>query len=488
MSLKAAAVKGASWTVGARLARTLLSLVALGVLSRFMGPAEFGVAALVTFVTAFAQMLADFGTRVALVQKKTITRIEEDSVYWSNMALGLVATGLVLAFSRPIARLLGDEAVAGPLIWVAPIFVIVAMQGLPTTMLERGFAFSKIAAVEVLSSLAGAVVAIVMAVMGWRLGALIAQQMVASLASTALTVAFSGWWPKAQFSMAALRPLLGYGRYVTASAMIQFFATSIDRPIIGNRLSAADLGYVSVVYQIVVVPMRIVVTMVRRVMFPIMSSIQDDLDRMRRGILDVQYGMVVVMAPVCFGLWALAWPSVRLLLGPGWDTAAALMGYSTLTSLFTVYTDVNAIIFSARGHAKFQFYWSVVSLAANVAVILLAVPYGIVALAAARLGLALVMVPINSWFAVRLLGMPLWDRILVTLGPLASAAGMAGIVWLADTQLAGAGAGHILRLAAGIPLGVLAYLALELLIDRRRFLPFARMLWAHGVKRGKGRG
>lgn len=485
MSLKAAAVRGASWTVAARLARTLMSLVALGILSRFMGPAEFGAAALVAFVTAFAQMLADFGTRIALVQRQEITRLEEDSVYWSNIALGAMVMAGLLIFAGPVAALLGDGALADPLRWVAPIFLVVAMQGLPTTMLERRFAFSRIAAIEVLSSLAGALVAVSMAMAGWRLEALIAQQMVSAVVGTGLSILFSGWWPKAQFSMAALRPLLSYGRYVTASGMVQFFASQIDRPIIGNQLSATDLGYVSIVAQIVVAPMRTVVTMVRRVMFPIMASIQDDLQRMRRGLLEVQYGMVVVMAPVCFGLWALAWPIVRLLLGPGWEPAAALMGYATLTALFTVYTDVNAIIFSARGHARFQFLWSVVSLLANVAVLLLTVSSGIVAMAAARLALTLVLVPVNSWFAVRLVQMPLKDRLLVTLPPLVSAACMAGIVWAMDLWLAGAGASHYLRLAIGVPLGILAYILLEMGVDRRRFLPFGRMLWAMGARRAK---
>lgn len=485
MSLKATAVRGASWTVGARLGRAVMSVVALGILSRFMGPAEFGAAALITFITALAQMLADFGTRIALVQRQKITRIEEDSVYWSNIALGTLVMALLLIFAGPVAALLGDTALAGPLRWVAPIFLVVAMQGLPTTMLERRFAFSGIAAIEVLSSLAGALVAVGLAVAGWRLEALVAQQIVGAVVSTALSILLSGWWPKAQFSMAALRPLLSYGRYVTASGMVQFFANQIDRPIIGNQLSATDLGYVSIVAQIVVAPMRIVVTMVRRVMFPIMASIQDDLVRMRRGLLEVQYGLVVVMAPVCFGLWALAWPIVRLLLGPGWEPAAELMGYATLTALFMVYTDVNSIVFSARGQAKFQFLWSILSLVANVTILLLTVSYGIVAMAAARLALTMVLLPVNNWFADRLVQMPMMDRLLVSLPPLVSAACMAGIVWAMDLWLAGEGASHYLRLAIGVPLGILAYILLEMVVDRRRFLPFGRMLWAMGARRAK---
>lgn len=475
-SLKQTAVRGASWAVGARLGRTLLGLVTLGVLSRYIGPAEFGIAALVTFVTSFAQIFADFGTRVALVQRKTITRLEEDSVYWSNVALGLISMAVILIFARPIAGLMGDEAVTEPLRWISPIFLLVALQGLPATTLERRLAFRQIATAEIASSVVSGAVAILMALSGYRIEALIAQQMALTATGTLLYILFSGWWPRFQFSMDALRPLMSYGRYVTGAGIVQFFAASADRPIIGNRLDPADLGYFTMAGQIVSTPMRVVVQMVRRVMFPIMSSIQDDEDRMRRGILDVQYGLAVVMAPICFGLWGLAAPTVRILLGPGWEVVAAIMGYTALRVFFNVYTDVNGILFASKGHAKFQFYWSIFSLAASIAVLLATVSYGVVAISAARLVLSMVLVPLNSWFAVRLIGMPLADRMLVSLPPIVSAALMGIAVWLVDRELAGQGLGALVRMLIGVPLGVVVYVALESVIDRRRFLPFARMM------------
>lgn len=478
--LKSKALSGAGWAITARLLRTFVSIATMGVLSRFLSPGEFGIMALVTFVTALAQMFADFGIRAALVQRKTITRLQQDSVYWTNVGMSFVAMAGILIFAEPIAGLLGDRGAAEPLRWIAPIFLFTAMQGTPLAVLERKMNFRPIAMTEVVSAIVGAIVAIVMVWSGFGIGALVGQQLIMPLISAILYTFLSRWTPRLQFSLDELRPLLSYGRYVTGSGIVQYFANAADRPIIGNRLTPTDLGYQSMSDNIVAAPLRIIVSMVRRVMFPIMSSIQDDGERMRRGMLGVQYGLVAMMAPICFGLWALADPVVRLVLGPGWEMVAILMGYTTLRAFLNVFTDLNAVIFSAKGHAKFQFHWSIFSLVANIVVLLLAVPYGIVALAAARLSLSLVLVPINSWFVRRLTDLPAMDRVFVSFRPILSAALMAAGVGMVDKMIASHGT--MARLLIGIPLGAILYVLLECLIDRKRFLELGAMLMRRGKR------
>ncbi|MBD5127922.1 oligosaccharide flippase family protein, partial [Xanthomonas citri pv. citri] len=87
-----------------------------------------------------------------------------------------------------------------------------------------------------------------------------------------VSVISARWLPGLQFSYAALKPLLAYGGYVTAAGIVQFLTGKADRPIVGSRLSATDLGYSTITDQIVLSPLRVTVQMVRKVMFPIMST------------------------------------------------------------------------------------------------------------------------------------------------------------------------------------------------------------------------
>lgn len=481
-------IGAASWAVVARLFRTLAGLVTLGVLSRYLTPADFGIAALILFVTSFSTIFADFGTRVALVQRKEITRIQELCVFWSNSVLGGGVAVLLFIFADPVSALMGNPHMADPLRWITPLFLMGGLQGVPLAMLERRAAFGLIARAEIFGTILGSVVAISMAVMGFRIGALIAQQLVVMAVTMVSYVVFSRWRPAFGFDWGEFKPLLGYGGYVTGAGLVQMLSDQIDRPIIGTRLSAADLGYLSMSQQIAATPLRVIGQMVRKVMFPIMSTIQDDDDRMARGMMEIQYGLALVMAPVCLGLWALSEPVVRIVLGAGWEMVAVLLGFTTLRAFFLVFTDVNTVLFSAKGQAKFQFQWSIFSLVLNTSVVLISVSYGLVVMVAARLALMVFLVPLHSWFAGRLVGLSVLDRYRVIVGPVVSACVMAAVVVVCDDLLAagtGVFARSVTRVLLMIPMGAVIYILCELLIDRRRFMNTVQHLRA-AVKRKRG--
>lgn len=479
-NLKRHAIGGSAMAVAGRLTRALQGIAALAILSRYLTPAEFGLMAMVAFVASLAQIFTDFGTRLALVQRQTVTRLEEDSVFWWNLGLGLVLTAVIMLFSGPIAGLMGQASMQGPLIWVAPIFLIGALQGVPLSVLERRMSFGWIAAAEAGSAVAGSVAAVIMVLLGYRIEALVAQTVVASIVCAGVIVIASRWRPGFSFSAAALKPLLSYGGYVTAAGVVQTASAQADRPIVGNRLSAADLGYSTIAEQIVLSPLRITVQMVRKVMFPIMATIQDDNIRMRRGYIAMQHGMMVIMAPICFGLWAVADPIVAIVLGRGWEMVAVLMGYLTLRALFSTFNELNYVIFSAKGWARFQLKWSIFSAVINVVALLLLVDYGIEAVVAGKLAVAILLTPVNAWFALRLIGQPAGEVVNVLIRPLISALAMGlAVSWL-QGQLAAGGVGALSQLLICIPVGAVLYLAAEALLDRRRLMDLLRQIRSRG--------
>jgi O-antigen/teichoic acid export membrane protein len=473
--LKHQAISGSRWAILARTLRALLGLLTVSILSRFLGPEDFGVFAMVLFVTSFAQIFADFGTRLALIQRPEVTPLEMTSVFWSN----IVSASLLIALLYATAPLLSQtmfqsDALTQPLRWALPVFFFAALQGVSLSVLERKFAFSRVAISDFLGSLAGAAAAISLAFVGYGVGALVAQQVVGIAVVTLLTMWAARWVPGLRFSYAALKPLLRYGSYISLATSTQFVSSSLDRPIIATRLSAADLGFSAMSQQIVLTPLRMVGMAVRRVMFPIMASIQNDNVRLRRAFLGAQHGLMLVMAPVCLGIWALATPLVAVLLGPEWSIVATLLGFMTLNALSSTVNEFNGGVFSAKGHARFQFRWSMMTAVLTLIVLLASVPYGLVALVASRTALLVMLMPLNTYFAMKLIGQPWGEFLSAVIRPVISAAVMAGVVWAADSALGRLGMDALLRLVIGIPLGGLVYLGCQMVIDRSPTLTILR--------------
>ena len=74
--LARAALMGSGAAALSRGLRALIGIGTISLLSRFLGPAEFGLFALIFFLINFIQVFADFGLRVALVQRKDVSDIE----------------------------------------------------------------------------------------------------------------------------------------------------------------------------------------------------------------------------------------------------------------------------------------------------------------------------------------------------------------------------------------------------------------------------
>lgn len=468
------AIAGARWTVGARMVRIFFTMGTLAVLSRLLDPAAFGTIALILFVIGLAQMLGDFGARLALVQRPDINETDRSSVFWFNGTLYLLLFVLDLVFAPQIAGLFGAPEMTEPMRWICPIFLIQAFQGVSLSLLERTYAFKAIAVAETLGSILGSVAAVIAVLMGADVGALVIQVLISTLVTTVLVMVQAGWRPRAVFDLGRLIPLVKFGGYLTLAGMFQFASTNANRPIIGSGLSPEALGMVTVTSQIIDTPIKVIVQMVRKVMFPVLSSMQDDNPRIGRAYLKTMHALMVVMAPVCLGLVAVAEPLVAVLLGSGWEVVALLMGYMSVRALLNTVNDVNASLFQAKGWARFQFYWSLGSSIVTIAVLLACVPYGLEAIVAGRLAVSLVTTPINANIAFRMIELPMIAVLRTIAAPLLAAVTMAAGVMAAGKYLV-ADLSSVVQLLVLIPAGAFIYCAVMLTIDRKRSLELVRL-------------
>jgi O-antigen/teichoic acid export membrane protein len=249
--------------------------------------------------------------------------------------------------------------------------------------------------------------------------------------------------------------------------VITFLSTQIDRPIVGARLSTADLGFLSVSQQIVATPIRTIVSNVSRVTFPLMASIQHDNERILAGHSRTLHAMMLILGPVCFGLSAVSGPAVRVLLGPGWDVAGQIIGIAAISALINSIAEANVAIFGSKGRAGFMLKWSLFALVANAGLLLALAPFGLKAIVWGRFAYVTASVPLHSWLLARLLGCKLGYLIGSFMRPLVASLAMGLVVGVADWQLAPAVPSPLLRLLVLVPVGVIVYGILLLLIDRQ---------------------
>ena len=73
------------------------------ILARLLSPEEFGIVALLLMFNAVALSIVDGGFSSALIQRKSITRIDESTVFWFTLFVGCVAAYTLVCCADEIA-------------------------------------------------------------------------------------------------------------------------------------------------------------------------------------------------------------------------------------------------------------------------------------------------------------------------------------------------------------------------------------------------
>jgi O-antigen/teichoic acid export membrane protein len=436
-----------------------LQLLALGVLSRLLPPGDFGLLAMATVVTAFAFMLRDMGTAAAVIQRADLPPRLLDTVFWFNLAIGCGLAAVVAVFSVQAASAFHEPRLAGVLLALAASFPITSSGAVHQALLERRVAFKTLARIELSSAFVALIVAVVAAQQGLGVYALALNQIVTALLTTLQLWFASRWMPSWRFSRSEFRGLWGFSSNLFGSQMLNYFARNADSMLIGRFLGAADLGWYSMAYKIMLFPIYNLASVVARATFPVLSQRQTSLEQVGALYLRSTAAIVLITAPLMAGLWALREPFIEVALGARWLPVAEVLAWLSPVGLLQSILTTVGVIYMTTGRTDIMFRWGVVVLVVTVTAMVIGLRWGYIGVAACYSIANVVLFLPCIWLALRQikLGLPamfhaLWRQLL-------AATAMGAVLWGLRLSLLHE-AGAIVQLALLIPVGALLYCAI----------------------------
>ena len=90
---------GILWAGVSQGGRVVIQFLGLVVLSRLLPASDFGVVALASIVTNFALLLRDMGTSIAVIQREELSEGLLDTIFWFNVAIGVILSVAVVLIS-----------------------------------------------------------------------------------------------------------------------------------------------------------------------------------------------------------------------------------------------------------------------------------------------------------------------------------------------------------------------------------------------------
>lgn len=455
-------VRGAKFTILGIVLRTLITLGSVSILARLLSPADFGYMAMATIVTELAALFGNFGFASVLIQKRVITRLQMDTVFWASALLGLALTLTILVLSYFATWFFG-EPTAGQLMRI--MCLTFAIDGLVTVhgaLISRLMKFYTDFWIQIITIAFRTAVAIVLAWQGFGVWSLVIGSLAGSALHLLLSISIIPYWPRLKFNLSYLRSTWKTNSSYFAGGLLFYANTNVDLLLIGRMVGATALGYYQNARSLTdEVRYRIAVPL-QRVLFPAFSSLQDNISRLQDTVLRSGRLLAAIVFPVGIGIAATANELVPILYGEKWLAMIPVLKLLGISTALKGSTAIAIPLFNAANRVGLALRYNIIGTIIVVLCVVAASPWGIVAVAGA-IALSALYSVFSFRVALGLIGLG-WRSVGSMLAPplLAST-----IMWIAieiaRALLAGQLAGGV-SLALHIALGIIVYpVALALL-------------------------
>ncbi|MFC7229667.1 lipopolysaccharide biosynthesis protein [Salinirubellus salinus] len=453
------------WETFQNVGGRLLQLLVLLVLARLLSPRDFGLMGIVLLVVAGLDRFSRLGVNQALIH-----RHEDDVDHYLDTAwvLQLVRGALIatlLFLGAPlVAGIFGESRVVPLLHLIAVSPLLLAVRNPGVVYFEKRLDFHLKFLFRMGGSIVEAVVAIGYALVSPDVLALVYGYLAADATRLLLSYWLQGYRPSVSFDLEKAGQLLGYGKWITANNVVNFFLEEGDDAAVGVFLSAQALGFYKIAYRVGTAPATEVTRTISNVVFSMYSKLQDDRDRLRNAFLQTLRLVGVLSFPMVIGIVAVAPVFVDVVLGDDWTPAITTMQILTVYGGVTALTVLFEQVWKAVGRPELVSKVSILQLALLAAAIYpAAVQFGIEGVAAVVAGVTVVTIPVRLYITASLLQLSYFEVARELVYPIVASLLMGALVLTVRQEFQPALRG--LELVALIVLGGIAYLVLVTLLD-----------------------
>lgn len=472
MNLRQKAAQGVAWSVVQKWGREVITFITFVVLSRLLPPDAFGLVAMAAVFTAFIEIFLDQGFGAAIIQRSDLESEHLDSAFWTNVGMGLLLTIGGLAASGWVAGFYQEARLAPILRWLSLSFILIALSSTQIAILQRRLSFKSLAARSLVANLVGGLVGIGMALAGFGVWSLVGQNLANSLAAIIVLWTASKWRPRFRLSKKHFMDLFGYGISVVGEKILLFFTRRSDDFLIGYYLGPTMLGYYTIGYRLLLVLIRLVTGITNSVAFPTFSRIQHEPERIRRAFYKATQYTSLLAFPAFIGLAALAPELVPTLFGEQWTPSIPVMQVLALIGILQSVLFFNGSVMKAKGKPSWNLGIMFLTTICSVIGFLIAVQWGIVAVAISFVIAGYLVAPVSYAALHRLIKVNIKIYSQQFLAPLSASllmvAAITGLKYVFGPQ----GLNTYVRLSIYLSAGALTYLLVIILTAR----PLARQI------------
>ena len=391
------------WRFAERSGAQLVAFIVSIVLARMLSPEIYGVIALITVFTTILQVFVDSGLGNALIQKKDADDLDFSTVFYVNFVFCGALYVLLFLCAPLIAGFYNDLSLTS-LIRVLGITIIVSgVKNIQQAYVSKNMLFKKFFFSTLGGTIIAAFVGIAMAVLGYGVWALVAQQVINVTIDTVILWITVRWRPRREFSIKRVKVLFSYGWKLLLSSLLAIGYNNATQLIIGKKYSSADLAYYNRGQQFPQLIVANINSSIDSVLFPAMASVQDNCQNVKQMTRKSIKVSIYIMAPLMMGLAFTADSVVKLVLTDKWLDCVPYLRIFCISYMFWPIHTANLNAIKAMGRSDLFLKLEIIKKCVGIVLLMITMWFGTMAMAYSLLVSSVCSQIINSWPNRRLL-------------------------------------------------------------------------------------
>ncbi len=363
-ALKSKAVRGGVVTLSAQMAMIAIQMASVIILSRLLPPEDFGIIAMIMALIAFMTLFRDMGLSTASIQKVTLSNEQVSTLFWVNVAAGLVLTALVLALSPLVAWFYSRPELQAVCAALSASFLITSVGAQHGAMMQRELRFLPKAIADVSGALVNLLIACTLAFKGFGYWSLAVGTIAGTLTTTTLYLALGRFRVGRPRRGQGIREMLGFGADVTGFEIANYFSRNLDNILLGRIWGPSALGAYSRAYQLMMLPIYSLRTPINAVAFPVLSRLRSDPVAFRHYYCRVSTLLAFLSMPLMAFLCVNSRNVISVSIGDKWLSVVPIFVLLGITGFIQPVAGLRGMVLLSLGHSRRYLIWGVLNAAA----------------------------------------------------------------------------------------------------------------------------
>ena len=410
-SLKNKTVKGLGWSALDNAARYGMQFVIGIVLARLLSPDDYGLLGLTGIFTVVCTALVNGGFTTALIRKKDASDDDYNTAFICNLGMSLLLYAVVFVCAPLIANFFNREELVA-LVRVSSLGLIIGALGMvQQTRLTKRIDFKTQTKITIIASAISGAVGIAMAIMGFGVWALVAQQLMSHALRTLQLYIYNKWLPRLRFSTESFHNLFGFGWKMMVSTLLDTVWKELYQVVVGKFYNPATLGQYTRAQHYAKLFSSNLTNIVQRVTYPVLSSIQDDKERMVSAYRRIIRTSMFITTVTLISLGAVSEPLIYCMIGSKWHEASTYLPLICLSSSLYPLHAINLNMLQVQGRSDLFLGLEVIKKLIALIPLFVGAFIGIMPMLWVNILVGIIAYFLNSHYSGRLLGYSSWMQL-----------------------------------------------------------------------------